>query len=60
MQAFSNKLAKQDEIKLAFEFIETKIREIVLVLTDKYEVDRDGAINKVQQIKCLTCDKDIE
>ena len=32
----NNKMAKQDEIKLAFEFIEAKIKDIVIVLTDKF------------------------
>ena len=54
------KMAKQDEIKLAFEFIENKIKEIVIILTDKFGVDREGAINKTKQIKCLTCDKEVE
>ena len=44
-------------MKQAFEFVEAKIKDIVVVLTDKFEADREGAINKVHQIKCLTCDK---
>ena len=58
MQNFVPKYAKQDEVKQAFEFIETKIKDIVVVLTSKFESDKEGAINKTQQIKCLTCDKE--
>jgi hypothetical protein len=36
VQSYSSKLVKNDEIKSAFEFIETKIKEIVIVLTDKF------------------------
>lgn len=36
IQSERTHLARNDEIKAAFEFIEKKIKEIVIVLTDKF------------------------
>ena len=33
---------------------------MALVLTDKFESQKEGAINKVKEVKCLTCDKECE
>lgn len=53
-------MANKGEVKEAFVFIETKIKEMALVLTDKFQNQKEGAINKIKQVKCLTCDKECD
>jgi hypothetical protein len=60
IEAKLNKMANKDEVKEALVFIETKIKEMALVLTDKFESQKEGAINKTKEVKCLTCDKECE
>lgn len=51
--------ADKEEIKRAFEFVEDKIKEIVMIMADDIQQEKDGAIRRVP-FKCLSCDKDLE
>ena len=54
-------LLKSDklEVKKALLFLESKIKEIILVISEDEQNERDALITK-KQIKCISCDKDIE
>lgn len=54
-------LLKSDklEVKKALLFLESKIKEIILVISEDEENERDALITK-KQIKCISCDKDID
>lgn len=46
------------EVKKALLFLESKIKEIILVISEEEENERDALITK-KQIKCISCDKEI-
>jgi hypothetical protein len=39
--------------------VEDKIKEIVMIIADDIQQEKDGAIRRVP-FKCLSCDKDLE
>ena len=47
------------EVKKGMSFIEEKIKEIIIVLTEERCANQDGAIKRMP-FKCLSCDKDLE
>lgn len=47
------------EVKKALLFLESKIKEIILVISEDEENERDALITK-KQIKCISCDKEID
>ena len=51
--------ADKDEIKRAFIFIEDKIKQIVTVIAEEAQNEKEGALRRVP-FKCLSCDKDID
>lgn len=62
MQILSESLsqkADKEEIKKAFQFIEDKIKEIVVIIADDTQQEKDGAGRKLP-FKCLSCDKDLD
>ena len=40
-------------------FIQTKIKEMALVLAENLESQKEGAINKIKEVNYLTCDKEL-
>lgn len=62
MQVISESLsekADKEEIKRAFQFVEDKIKEIVLLIADDVHREKEGAAKRLP-FKCLSCDKDLE
>jgi hypothetical protein len=51
--------ADKEEIKRAFQFVEDKMKEIILIIADDIHHEKDGAIKRLP-FKCLSCDKDLE
>lgn len=49
--------ARKEEVQAALQFLEAKIKEIVVVLSSRFEDEKLGAINRIQQTRCLTCNK---
>ena len=47
------------EVKKALLFLESKIKEIILVISEDEESEKDALLTK-KQIKCMSCDKDID
>jgi len=47
------------EVKKALLFVESKIKEIILVISEDEENEKDALITK-KQIKCMSCDKDVD
>ena len=47
------------EVKKALLFLEAKIKEIILVISEDEENEKDALLTK-KQIKCISCDKEIE
>lgn len=46
-------------MKKALLFLESKIKEIILVISEDEEQEKDALLTK-KQIKCISCDKEIE
>ena len=51
--------ANKDEIRRAFQFVEDKIKEIVLIMAGDAQAEKEGAGRRVP-FKCLSCDKDLD
>lgn len=47
------------EVKKALLFLESKIKEIILVISEDEEIEKDALLTK-KQLKCISCDKDID
>ena len=47
------------EVKKALLFLESKIKEIILVISEDQENEKDALLTK-KQIKCISCDKDVQ
>ena len=47
------------EVKKALLFLESKIKEIILVISEDEENEKDALLTK-KQVKCISCDKDVE
>lgn len=47
------------EVKKALLFLQSKIKEIILVISEDQENQKDALLTK-KQIKCISCDKEIE
>jgi hypothetical protein len=47
------------EVKKALLFIESKIKEIILVISEDEEHEKDALLTK-KNIKCISCDKDLD
>lgn len=54
-------LVKSDkiEVKKALLFLEAKIKEIILVISEDQESEKDALLTK-KQLKCISCDKDVD
>ena len=54
-------LLKSDklQVKKALLFLESKIKEIILVISEDEQNEKDALITK-KQIKCISCDKDLD
>ena len=46
-------------MKKALLFLESKIKEIILVISEDEENEKDALLTK-KQIKCISCDKDVD
>ena len=46
-------------MKKALLFIESKIKEIILVISEDEEYEKDALLTK-KTIKCISCDKDLD
>jgi hypothetical protein len=51
--------ADKDEIRRAFQFIEDKIKEIVMLMAGDAQQEKEGAGRRLP-FKCLSCDKDLD
>lgn len=47
------------EVKKALLFLESKIKEIILVISEDEETEKDALLTK-KQLKCISCDKEID
>ena len=47
------------EVKKALLFLESKIKEIILVISEDEENEKDALLTK-KQVKCISCDKELE
>jgi hypothetical protein len=47
------------EVKKALLFLESKIKEIILVISEDEENEKDALLTK-KPIKCISCDKDVD
>ena len=47
------------EVKKALFFLQTKIKQIILVITEDQENEKDALLTK-KQIKCISCDKEMD
>jgi hypothetical protein len=53
---FLNTKCEKLEVKKALLFIESKIKEIILVISEDEEAEKDALLTK-KNIKCISCDK---
>ena len=51
--------SEKSDLKKAFSFLEEKIKEIIIVIAEDQNNEKDGA-GKRKQFKCLSCDKDLQ
>ena len=51
--------ADKVEVKKGLNFLEEKIKQIIIVVAEERASHQDGAIKKTP-FKCLSCDKDLE
>lgn len=51
--------ADKEEIKRAFQFVEDKMKEIIMIIADDIHHEKEGAAKRLP-FKCLSCDKDLE
>lgn len=47
------------EVKKALLFLESKIKEIILVISEDEENEKDALLTK-KQLKCISCDKELD
>ena len=47
------------EVKKALLFLEAKIKEIILVISEDEENEKDALLTK-KQLKCISCDKELD
>jgi hypothetical protein len=47
------------EVKKALLFLESKIKEIILVISEDEENQKDALLTK-KQLKCISCDRDVD
>ena len=47
------------EVKKALLFLESKIKEIILVISEDQENEKDALLTK-KQLKCISCDKELD
>lgn len=47
------------EVKKALLFIESKIKEIILVISEDEENEKDALLTK-KNVKCISCDKELD
>ena len=51
--------SNKSEVKKMFTFLEDKIKDIIIVLSEEKHLNLDGALKKIPP-KCLSCDKDLD
>jgi hypothetical protein len=60
-QLYEHVCSKSDklEVKKALLFLEAKLKEVVLVLSEEEAHEKDALLTK-KQLKCASCDKDVD
>lgn len=56
---FLNTKCEKLEVKKALLFIESKLKEIILVISEDEENEKDALLTK-KNIKCISCDKELD
>ena len=57
--SISDDKSEKSELKKLGNFLEEKIKDIIIVLAEEKNLNKDSATKKIP-VKCLSCDKDLD